>query len=24
VHDDDAAGTGAPPHSMRIPVTLAP
>jgi hypothetical protein len=24
VHDDDAAGTGAPPHSVRIPVTLAP
>jgi hypothetical protein len=22
VHDDDAAGTGAPPHSVRIPVTL--
>jgi hypothetical protein len=24
VHDDDAAGTGTPPHSVRIPVTLAP
>jgi hypothetical protein len=24
VHDDDAAGTGKPPHSVRIPVTLAP
>ena len=24
VHDDDAAGTGAPPHSVRVPVTLAP
>jgi hypothetical protein len=22
VHDDDAAGTGTPPHSVRIPVTL--
>jgi germination protein M len=24
VHDDDAAGTGKPPHSVRVPVTLAP
>jgi hypothetical protein len=24
VHDDDAAGTGTPPHSVRIPVTLSP
>lgn len=24
VHDDDAAGTGTPPHSVQIPVTLAP
>lgn len=24
VHDDDAAGTGKPPHEVRIPVTLAP
>jgi hypothetical protein len=24
VHDDDAADTGSPPHSVRIPVTLAP
>ena len=24
VHDDDAAGTGTPPHSERVPVTLAP
>jgi germination protein M len=24
VHDDDAAGTGTPPHSVRIPVTLVP
>ena len=24
VHDDDAAGTGSPPHSVRIPVTLGP
>jgi germination protein M len=24
VHDDDAAGTGKPPHSVRIPVTLSP
>ena len=24
VHDDDAAGTGTPPHSVRIPVTLGP
>ena len=24
VHDDDAAGTGTPPHSVRIPVTLLP
>jgi germination protein M len=24
VHDDDAAGTGTPPHSVRIPVTLEP
>lgn len=24
VHDDDAAGTGSPPHVVRIPVTLAP
>jgi hypothetical protein len=24
VHDDDAAGTGTPPHSVRIPVTLTP
>jgi germination protein M len=24
VHDDDAAGTGKPPHSVRIPVTLVP
>jgi len=23
VHDDDAAGTGRPPHEVRIPVTLA-
>ncbi|MFL5921330.1 MAG: GerMN domain-containing protein [Gaiellaceae bacterium] len=23
VHDDDAAGTGKPPHEVRIPVTLA-
>jgi Sporulation and spore germination/Immunoglobulin-like domain of bacterial spore germination len=24
VHDDDAAGAGKPPHSVRLPVTLAP
>jgi germination protein M len=24
VHDDDAAGTGKPPHSVRVPVTLVP
>ena len=24
VHDDDAAGTGRPPHEVRIPVTLSP
>ncbi|MDQ3670455.1 MAG: GerMN domain-containing protein [Actinomycetota bacterium] len=24
VHDDDAAGTGTPPNSVRIPVTLLP
>jgi spore germination protein GerM len=24
VHDDDAAGSGTPPHSVRIPVTLEP
>jgi hypothetical protein len=24
VHDDDAAGTGEPPHSVRVPVTLVP
>jgi germination protein M len=24
VHDDDAAGTGKPPHSVRVPVTLSP
>ena len=24
VHDDDAAGTGTPPHSVRVSVTLAP
>jgi hypothetical protein len=24
VHDDDAAGTGKPPHEVRVPVTLAP
>jgi hypothetical protein len=24
VHDDDAAGTGTPPHVVEIPVTLAP
>jgi hypothetical protein len=24
VHDDDAAGTGSPPHSVQIPVTLLP
>jgi germination protein M len=24
VHDDDAAGTGKPPHSVEVPVTLAP
>jgi hypothetical protein len=24
VHDDDAAGTGRPPHEVRVPVTLAP
>ena len=24
VHDDDAAGTGTPPHSVQIPVTLLP
>jgi sporulation and spore germination protein/immunoglobulin-like protein involved in spore germination len=24
VHDDDAAGTGTPPHSVRIPVVLIP
>jgi hypothetical protein len=24
VHDDDAAGTGTPPHIVRIPVRLAP
>jgi hypothetical protein len=24
VHDDDAAGTGTPPHQVRIPVVLAP
>jgi len=23
VHDDDAAGTGKPPHEVRVPVTLA-
>ena len=24
VHDDDAAGTGTPPHMVTIPVTLSP
>jgi spore germination protein GerM len=24
VHDDDAAGTGKPPHEVRLPVTLSP
>jgi germination protein M len=24
VHDDDAAGAGKPPHSVRVPVTLSP
>jgi hypothetical protein len=24
VHDDDAEGTGTPPHSVRVPVTLLP
>ena len=24
VHDDDAAGSGRPPHEVRIPVTLTP
>jgi sporulation and spore germination protein/immunoglobulin-like protein involved in spore germination len=24
VHDDDAAGTGTPPHVVRVPVTLSP
>ena len=24
VHDDDAAGTGTPPHTVRVPVLLAP
>jgi hypothetical protein len=24
VHDDDAAGTGTPPHQVRVPVRLAP
>jgi hypothetical protein len=24
VHDDDAAGTGSPPHQVRIPVVLTP
>ena len=24
VHDDDAAGTGTPPHQVRIPVVLTP
>jgi hypothetical protein len=24
IHDDDAAGTGKPPHSVRVPVTLSP
>jgi spore germination protein GerM len=24
VHDDDAAGTGKPPHEVRVPVTLTP
>jgi hypothetical protein len=24
VHDDDAAGTGHPPHEVRIPVELTP
>jgi hypothetical protein len=24
VHDDDAEGTGSPPHSVRVPVTLSP
>jgi hypothetical protein len=24
VHDDDAAGTGSPPHSVQIPVALTP
>jgi spore germination protein GerM len=24
VHDDDAAGTGRPPHEVRVPVTLSP
>ena len=24
VHDDDAAGTGTPPHSVRVPVVLSP
>ena len=24
VHDDDAAGTGSPPHVVRVPVRLSP
>jgi hypothetical protein len=24
VHDDDAAGTGTPPHVVRVPVVLVP
>jgi spore germination protein GerM len=24
VHDDDAEGTGTPPHTVRVPVTLSP
>jgi hypothetical protein len=24
VHDDDAAGTGHPPHEVHIPVVLQP
>jgi hypothetical protein len=24
VHDDDAAGTGTPPHVARVPVVLVP
>jgi hypothetical protein len=24
IHDDDAAGTGKPPHSVRVPVALSP